>query len=77
MWRNGATYWSTEFETSSLSQAQVMASLYELALERGTICDILGCSSDWIIVNVRIRTKYEFIQAARPWCLQIPMFKRF
>jgi hypothetical protein len=77
MWRSGASYWSTEFETSSLQQALMMESLFEFALESGTLCEILGCGSDWIIVDVRIRTKREFIQAAKPWYLQIPIFRRF
>jgi hypothetical protein len=32
MWRSGISYWSTEFETTSLQQAQVMKSLYEIAV---------------------------------------------
>ena len=33
MWRNGATYWSTEYETSSLNEAQLVLGLFEAALE--------------------------------------------
>ena len=70
MWRSGISYWSTEFETTSLQQARVMESLYELALESGTLCEILGCSPDWVIVDVRIQTKREYIQAVQPWYLR-------
>jgi len=77
MWRSGISYWSTEFETTSLQQAQVMESLYKLALESGTLYEILGCGPDWIIVDVRIQTKHEYIQAVQPWYLRVHTFRSF
>ena len=60
MWRNGTTYWATEFETSNLNDAELVYDLFEASMDDGSICDILGCGFDWIAVDVRIRTKYEW-----------------
>lgn len=59
-WRSGGTYWSTEFETTDLGEAQLIFELFDSALENGTLCDILGCNfPTWIPIDVRLKTKYE------------------
>lgn len=63
-WRNGSTYWATEFESTSLEDAELMADLLESAMDDGSIRDILNVGFDWIVVDVRIQTKYEFLQLA-------------
>jgi hypothetical protein len=71
MWRNGRSYWSTEYETSNQAEAQLIYQLFEAALESGSLCEMLGCDFDWIIVDVRLKTKHEwFLQIAPTWNLQ-------
>ena len=60
MWRNGATYWSTVFETDDADDANLMYALLQDALEDGDICELLNCGFDWIIRDVRLVTKYEY-----------------
>lgn len=59
MWRNGSAYWSTEFESEDQEEAQMVFELMQAALDNGTICSILGCGFDWIIVDVRLQPKHE------------------
>ena len=78
MWRNGATYWSTKFETSDLASAQLMLALFESALDDGSLCGILNCGFDWIIVDVRLKTKYEWnVQPASIWRPQMTRYQKF
>ena len=60
MWRNGATYWATEYETSNLSEPQFVYQLFGAAHDNGTLCAILGCGFDWIVRDIRIKTKYDW-----------------
>ena len=60
MWRSGGTYWATEYETDNLEDAQLVHALFVAAFENGTLCDILGCSFDWIPVDVRMTTRREW-----------------
>ena len=60
-WRSGGTYWSTEYKTSNLNEAEFVFDLLDSALENGTLCEILGCNiTTWIPVDVRLKTKYEW-----------------
>ena len=70
MWRNGLSYWHTEFETSSAGQAEQLEALYRLAIETGTICQILPCGPDWIVVDVRVRKKLEYPRWSKKRYLQ-------
>ena len=65
MWRNGNAYWATEYQTSNYQDAVLMADLFEIALEAGEICELMNCSFDWIITDVRIVTKHEYYQPAQ------------
>ena len=68
MWRNGSSYWATEYETSNLADAQLVFAFFEAALEDGSLCEILNCGFDWIVVDVRLKTKYEwYVQPAPIW----------
>ena len=71
-WRNGATYWSTEYETSDLQEAQLIHAFFESAFENGTLGEILGSGLDWIVTDVRLKTKYEWNLLPSPiWESQI------
>ena len=71
LWRSGVSYWSTEFETTNRTEALLIYQLFEAALEAGSLCELLGCGSNWIIIDVRLKTKYEwFLQIAPTWNLQ-------
>ncbi|KAA5543572.1 hypothetical protein FYK55_10170 [Roseiconus nitratireducens] len=60
-WRSGGSYWSTEYETSDLGDAQLVFNLFESAFENGTLCEILGCDvTSWVPVDVRLKTVYEW-----------------
>lgn len=60
-WRSGGSYWATEYESSNLSEAQLVFELFESALENGTLCEILGCNATtWIPIDVRLKTKYHW-----------------
>ena len=70
-WHSGISYGSTQFETSSLQDAQAMEALFERALENGTICEIMGCGFEWIIIDVRIYTERVCIQPAQRWSQRV------
>jgi len=66
MWRNGSTYWATEYETSNLSDARMMLALFETALANGSLSDIMNCGPEWIAIDVRLTTKKEWYWAYDP-----------
>lgn len=66
MWRNGANYWATEFETDDLQTATMVYDLFEAAFEAGELCEILGCGFDWIPVDIRLKTHYTWHLQAEP-----------
>ena len=70
MWRSGLSYWKTEFETSSADQAEQLAALFQLAIDSGVICEILPCTFDWIVVDVRVCKRQEYPRLSRPWYRQ-------
>ncbi|MEM8668007.1 MAG: hypothetical protein AAGG48_10855 [Planctomycetota bacterium] len=60
-WRSGGTYWSTEYETDDLGDAELIFVLMEAALENGTLCEALNCNwTTWIPVDVRLKTHYHW-----------------
>ena len=61
-WRNGATYWATEFESENETDAELMLLALETALENGYICQILDCDFSWIPRDVRL-----VVDHAYPW----------
>lgn len=67
MWRNGNAYWSTEFESEDEEVAQMVFELMQSALDNGTICEIVGCSFDWIVVDVRLQPKHELAYSFSFW----------
>ena len=77
MWRNGSAYWATEFETSDREDAELMFDLLLFALDNDSICSILDCGFDWIIVDVRLVTKYHVIQPTRSWYQKVPLYRNF
>ena len=70
MWRNGYTYWDTEFETTNYFDAITMLSLFQSALDNGTLSDIMNCGPDWIAVDVRLTTKKEYYRIKEPLWIQ-------
>jgi hypothetical protein len=60
MWRNGNSYWATEFESADLQTATMVYDLFEAAFESGQLCEILGCGFDWIPVDIRLKTHYTW-----------------
>lgn len=67
MWRNGSTYWATEFETTNHADAQLMLDLFEAALADGSLSDIMNCGPEWIAVDVRMTTKRESLLNFGSW----------
>ena len=55
-WRSGGRYWATKFTTDNQQDAQLMYDLFVAAREAGQLCDILGCSFDFIIVDIKLVT---------------------
>lgn len=70
MWRNGSTYWETEFETTNYNDAVTMLALLENALDNGTLSEIMNCGPDWIAVDVRLTTKKEYYWTKEPLWIQ-------
>lgn len=66
MWRNGNRYWATEFETSDQQDAQLMYDLLVFAWENGAIRDLLDVGFDWMVVDIRLRTKTEWHLLTEP-----------
>ncbi|MCR9293677.1 MAG: hypothetical protein NXI32_13215 [bacterium] len=60
MWRNGNSYWATEYETANLAEAQMVFALFEAAFDAGELGAILGSGFDWIPVDLRLKTKYTW-----------------
>lgn len=65
MWRNGGTYWATEFETDDQEDAQMMFLALETALDNGYICQILDCDFDYIVRDVRLVVEYKYAYVER------------
>lgn len=59
-WRSGVSYWSTVLETEDRGDAELMHDLLLIALENGSICDVLDCSFDMIVNDVRLVSKTTF-----------------
>ncbi len=76
MWRNGATYWATEYETANLAEAQLILQLFEAALEDGSLSEIMGCGFDWIAVDVRLTTKKEWLLNYEPLWVKSATLRR-
>ena len=66
MWRNGVTYWDTEFETTNLAEAQMVLSLFQSALDNGSLSNLMNCGPDWIAVDVRMTTHREYYTIKEP-----------
>lgn len=76
MWRNGSTYWATEYETSDLADAQMLLQLFEAALNNGTLSEIMGAGPEWIAVDVRMTTKKEWLFNYEPLWIQSATIRR-
>jgi hypothetical protein len=61
-WRNGVTFWSTVLSTSNQTNAVLMHDLLLDALEDGDICEMMNCGFDFIITDVRLTVKREYIR---------------
>ena len=61
-WRNGSTYWATEFESENEDDAELMLLALETALDNGYLCQILDCDFSWIPRDVRLVVDHEY-----PW----------
>ncbi|WP_436716362.1 hypothetical protein U8335_01925 [Roseiconus lacunae] len=60
-WRSGGTYWSTQYESEDLADAELVFELFESALESEMLCEILGCNvSTWIPIDVRLKSNTEW-----------------
>ncbi|MCA9037602.1 MAG: hypothetical protein KDA91_20850 [Planctomycetaceae bacterium] len=57
-WRIGSGGWSTQYTTTDPDEAELVLTLFEIAMESGELNSILGLSWEWIITDVRIRTEY-------------------
>ncbi len=76
MWRNGLTYWVTEFESSDLAEAQLVLLLFESALEDGSLSEIMKSGPEWIAVDVRITTKREWLLKYEPlWASSAKLYR--
>lgn len=60
MWRSGGTYWANEYESTDQADAELMFAFFEAAFENGTLCEIIGCSFDWIPIDVRLTTRRDW-----------------
>ncbi|MCA9085081.1 MAG: hypothetical protein KDA81_13550 [Planctomycetaceae bacterium] len=58
MWTSGASGWQTVYSTTDYDDAELMLELYEIALDSGSLSEVLGLSWYYIATDVRLQTEY-------------------
>lgn len=59
-WKTGDSGWVTVFETESLEEAKIAYDFYRDEFRQGTLEDLFGLGSSFIILDVRLRESEVF-----------------